>query len=309
MEAPDESSSFNSIVDISPLVSSRTRLVNGIIDRAESFRIIMVKGTPACGKTTAMHLIANELLARSSGAMPIHIITGWDERDVCQTGGWNQYLMQKTGIKGRDWPTSSAYLLIDEAQESYWDSELWAAFFKEIIQSNTPGNPCVVLFASYGSAGQGEEGFCEYLHRKIPMTFGPAQVISMRADESLDKSLMGGNDPNGLGLLLDAEEATDVMKKYIDIENSPFLSKDLMDELFLISDGHAGCLTSLMDVLGRAKVSNFYAFVWSSRDAFNLTSVESHIRNWTTIDATISCWNLPLFAKSSSTPRVDYLAT
>jgi hypothetical protein len=228
-------------------VSPQNQLVNGIIDRAETFRIIIVKGTPACGKTTLMQLVANKLLAQSSGAIPIHIITGWDKRDVA--GGWNKYLMQMTSIKGRDWPSSSAYLLFDEAQMSYWDTELWAAFFKEIIQDNIPDNPCVMLFASFGSAGQYEEAFSEDSYHVTPMTFNPSQVISMRADESLDQSLMDDNHPNGLGLLLDAEEASDVMERYINIMNSPSLSKDLRDELFLISSGHIGCLTALMDVL------------------------------------------------------------
>ncbi|KAL2014810.1 hypothetical protein VTN00DRAFT_2335 [Thermoascus crustaceus] len=71
---------------IPTIVSPRVQLVNGIIDRAEKYRLILVRGTPACGKTTVMNLVANELLARHSGETPVHIITGWDEKQVEKAG-------------------------------------------------------------------------------------------------------------------------------------------------------------------------------------------------------------------------------
>ena len=79
---------------------------------------------------------------------------------------------------------------------------------------------------------------------------------------------MDCSDQNGLGLLLNAEEATDVMKKYIDAVGPPSLSKDLMDELFLISNGHVGCLTALIGVLGRAAVSVLHSLQSSSNIRF-----------------------------------------
>lgn len=263
--------------EIPTIVSPRVQLVNGIVDRAEKYRLILVRGTPACGKTTLMNLLANELLARHSGETPVHIITGWDEKQVEKAGGWNNYLMQETGIEGRAWPTSPAYLLLDEAQESYWDTTLWSAFFKAIIPFNAAESPCVMLFASYGSPGRGNSGFYEQKYFKTPMDFGPSQLISMRAEESFDEEAMDCDDQNGLGLLLDAEEATDVVKKYIDAVGPPSLSKDLMDELFLISNGHVGCLTALMGVLGRAAVSVLRSLQSSSNICLKTDINPSHI--------------------------------
>jgi DNA polymerase III delta prime subunit len=80
-------------------VSPRVQLVNGIIDRAEEYRMILVKGTPACGKTTTMRLVANELLARHSGEKPVHIITGWGREAVEKAGGWDDYLMQEQELE------------------------------------------------------------------------------------------------------------------------------------------------------------------------------------------------------------------
>jgi len=235
-------------------VSPRVQLVNGIIDRAEEYRMILVKGTPACGKTTTMRLVANELLARHSGEKPVHIITGWGREAVEKAGGWDDYLMQVTGI-GDSWITRPAYLLFDEAQESYWDTTLWSVFLKGIDPFIAAECPCVISFASYGSPGRGNPGFYKQKYFMIPMTFGPRQLISMRAEEPFNEEAMDCDDEDVLGLLLDAEEATNVMKKYMNATGSPPLSKDLMDELFLISNGHVGCLTALMGVLGQAAVS------------------------------------------------------
>jgi hypothetical protein len=238
--------------DIHPVVSPRVQLVNGIIDRAEMYHIILVRGTPACGKTTIMRLVANELLARYSGDIPLHIITGWNEKRVTQVGNWNSYLSQVTGIEGESWPTSRAYLLLDEAQETYWDSNLWAEFFKDI--NPYPGVPYVILFASYGPPDQGSAGFNPEKYCKMPMYFPPGALISMRAEEFYDEQ-RGCDDQNRLSLLLNDEEATDVMNRYISTVGPLPLSKDLMDKFFLITSGHVGCLIALMGILGQASVS------------------------------------------------------
>ena len=245
--------------EIRPIVSRRERLVNGIIDRAEMYHVILVRGTPACGKTTMMRLVANELLARYSGDIPLYVLTGWDKKQVTLAGGWNHYLSKATGIRGFSWPTSRAYILLDEAQESYWDTNLWAEFFKDISPFDT-GASRVILFASYGSPDRGNAGFNPEEYCKTPMDFASGALISMRAEESLDDETIDYDDQNDLGLLLNDEEATDVMNRYITAVGPLPLSKDLMDELFLISSGHVGCLVALMGVLGRASVSILHGF-------------------------------------------------
>jgi hypothetical protein len=73
--------------DIHPRVSPRVRLVNGIIGQAEMYHIILIRGTPACRKTTIMKLVANELLARYSENIPLYIITGWNKEKVTRGRG------------------------------------------------------------------------------------------------------------------------------------------------------------------------------------------------------------------------------
>lgn len=236
------------------VVAPREHLVNGIIKQAEDFRLILVRGTPACGKTTLMHLVANWLFNQSTEKRPVYVMTGWDKEDVYKAGGWKPYLEQKTGIGGNTWPVARAYLLLDEAQESYWDTTLWSEFFKSIIPFQNPESPYVILFASYGSPGRGYAGFYESKYFKMPMELGPQQVLSMRPEESFttDSKPADSNGQNCFSLLLGEEEAVDVMKRS---NCSLPLSSELMEELFSISDGHVGCLAALVGLLDRAKVS------------------------------------------------------
>jgi len=71
-----------------------------------------------------MKLVANKLIERYGHATSIHTWTGWNEGKVTKANGWNEYLRQLTGVRGDDWLTYPAYLLLDEAQQSYWDDAL-----------------------------------------------------------------------------------------------------------------------------------------------------------------------------------------
>jgi hypothetical protein len=63
--------------------------------------------------------------------------------------------------------------------------------------------------------------------------------------------------PGPIGLLLEEDEAIDVMERYTSTIRHLFLSllADLQTELFLISDGHVGVLTALLGVLREVPVS------------------------------------------------------
>jgi hypothetical protein len=242
--------------NLPPFVNPRTKLVDEIIARVQRYHIIRVRGTPASGKTTVMQLVANKLLEKCGQTTHIHTLTGWDEKEVSGTD-WNAYLERKTGVYGKDWPTHPAYLLLDEAQQSYWDGELWAAFFKS-IEPVLGFSPFVILFSSYGSPGSGYAGFDGEMHIKTPMVFAAEQQISLRPDENIEDyhpaSLLSWKP---VGLLLDEDEAIDVVTRYASttIQPSPSLSADLKKGFSLICGGHVGLLTSLVRVLQDVPVS------------------------------------------------------
>src|SRR2546423_1747471 len=100
------------------------KLVDEMIARVQCYHIIRVRGTPASGKTTVMQLVANKLLGKYGQTTPIHTLSGWNKNVVKEATGWNAYLKQETGTGGDKWPTYPAYLLLDEAQQSYWDDQL-----------------------------------------------------------------------------------------------------------------------------------------------------------------------------------------
>ena len=207
---------------------------------------------------------ANKLLETYGHKSPIHILYGWNKNEVQEAAGWNAYLKRETGVYGKDWRNYPAYLLLDEAQQSYWDDTLWAALFKS-IRPNV-GYPFVILFSSYGSPGRGYEGFDRQKHHKTPMVFAAAQQIAMRPDESIDRylpTLIQSDERiemytiRPVGLLFDEDEAIDVLTRYASAAVQPplSLSADLKKELFLISDGHPGLLLDLVLVLKRVPVS------------------------------------------------------
>lgn len=95
------------------------------------------------------------------------------------------------------------------------------------------------------------------------MTFASGQQVSLRPDESIDANqpiYLGGSELHTcrpVGLLLNMNEAINVVTQYTSTSMQPSLSlsEDLTIELFLISDGHAGLLVNLADMLGRVPVS------------------------------------------------------
>lgn len=97
------------------------------------------------------------------------------------SGGWETYLELRTGVSGLGWPSREAYLLIDEAQQSYWDSGLWIGLFKAIARRGQ--GPRMITFSSFGSPTGGYQGIDRTRGRffQTPMVVGAAQKISMQA--------------------------------------------------------------------------------------------------------------------------------
>ena len=89
---------------------SRTKLVDEIIAQVQDYHIILVRGTPASGKTTLIQLLANKLLEMYGHTTPIHTLSGWQKEKADAATDWNEYLRQKTGVRGYYWPTYPAYL-------------------------------------------------------------------------------------------------------------------------------------------------------------------------------------------------------
>lgn len=221
-----------------------------LIARVDYFHIVRVNGTPASGKTILMNLVANRLFELHGSATPIFCITGWD-RNISQIG-WAAHLEQLTGVNGRDWIDHEAYLLLDEAQMSHWDLQLWAELFKSI----EPGTkPYIVLFMSYGSPNRGFAGF-DPEHVPTPMNFAPEQQISLQPQESVETRCLGRLRWRPVGLLLDKDEAMEVVHRYaLILCPSMAVTPDLKQGFFACSSGHVGLLIGLIRLLLEVPVS------------------------------------------------------
>lgn len=184
-----------------------------------------------------MNLMVNKLF-ECDPATPIYVLSGWKMESVCSANGWAAYLEKQTGIHGRCWLTHRGYLFLDEAQQSFWDDELWADLFKAVEPAS---QVYIVLFMSYGSPTRGFTGFEQEKYVKTPMVFGAEQQISLRPDENVTWPW------RPVGLLLDADEANEVVERYAQtiIPNCrPILTQDLKKGFFLSSNGHVGLFTS-----------------------------------------------------------------
>ena len=216
----------------------------------DKYRLVLVRGTPACGKTTLRKLVANEILsAQTHGEMrPLYVLNGWNKDTVVESNGWDNYLRKWTGIRGQTWSTTPAFLLFDECQQSFWDENLWTEFMKEVNPfSPKSESPCIICFSSYGSPGRGNAGFDDTNYFQTPPYFGEEQTVSVRFENQ------GTSISHGLRLLLNQDEAFDMMRKYVDSVGLP-LTTELMSYLYTVSEGHAGCLAALVGILDRAPV-------------------------------------------------------
>jgi len=92
----------------------------------------------------------------------------------------------ETRLHGKKLPAHQAYyLLFDEAQDSYWDYDLWNEYLKTIQGSGS--NAHVILFCSYGSPAL------------MPNVYNGGTPLSIEPDARVSLQPSG---PNDVGLLL-----------------------------------------------------------------------------------------------------------
>ncbi|PYH96186.1 hypothetical protein BO71DRAFT_184152 [Aspergillus ellipticus CBS 707.79] len=218
---------FN-IPDINLPVAERTELVMEIFERLENFAIVRINGTPA------------------SDHKLIYVLIGWAPDKVESVGGWAKYLEEQTGVNGFNWISHPGYLFIDEAQQTYGDQQVWTGLFKAVSSTSR----CrVVLFTSYGSPNKGSEGFFVPRFRQTPMTFDPAQQISLNPDHTVIP------DFKPVGLLLNEYESMKLVGHFMKDRLSSIFTGDITEDfkrgVWQVSQGHVGLIISFCEVLGR----------------------------------------------------------
>ncbi|KAF8316527.1 hypothetical protein F5887DRAFT_1150370 [Amanita rubescens] len=219
---------------ISPNISLRKRTVEGLYDAMMEERLIYVRGTPGSGKSTLLNLLHQHILQKDPKAF------------VCVTWSWppgnlglsaeqksDSYFCLKAIIPDFPRRTSPAFLLMDEAQESFGDGYLWNGFLKNIIDN--PSCYRVVVFCSYGSVSTPvksiDGGTPTDLDKAACMTLWPSKVNK-------------GTEIHGL--LLDWDEFSEVVLQF---NEELAIDLDLSQEIFEMTAGHVGAVIGLLRLI------------------------------------------------------------
>ena len=222
-----------------PEWSPRPVVVEGILERAFKYRVVLVRGTPACGKTILMYLIRRHILEKYP-ALRVTTFYGWPAG--MRGGDSRKHLESKTRTPlARILCAQDMVVFIDDAQSSYYDGSLW-----HFLKCLGPDRGAYfILFSSYGSPGPS----LVEVEVGTPPVFGPGQMISLRWGK-------GSLTERSIGILLRKDEAEDVVTRYcINSPNPLRFSRDLQDHLITLSKGHAGALNGLIETVANNNAS------------------------------------------------------
>src|ERR1700761_545046 len=107
-----------------------------------------VRGPPASGKSTLANLLYRHIQQMEPDA-PIVWLESWSMVQVhAASSGWMDYISNVIGWKYHKAPRNSV-IILDDAQQSYWDLSLWNELFKPISGSFEKSFR-VIVFAGYG---------------------------------------------------------------------------------------------------------------------------------------------------------------
>ncbi|KAF2453846.1 hypothetical protein BDY21DRAFT_327253 [Lineolata rhizophorae] len=136
-------------------VCERSNLVHSILQLVRNTRVVVIRATPQVGKTTLLRLLGRHILYKEQELEPVFI--EWKHRGMRDGLPYKQYLEQKRSRWQEDNakyrphnPKATTVYLIDEAQDSYEEEQLWTRTLKSY---NTRQQSMFVLVCIYGGAG------------------------------------------------------------------------------------------------------------------------------------------------------------
>jgi hypothetical protein len=213
-----------------PYICPRPDTVEKLATILDEKRVVHVRGTPSSGKTTLAILLLKYYRKRRE---PVVFLNGW--HDISDPTDYLVNQCKKRGYHGIDDSTltdADIVFILDEAQQSYNNKDLWLGIIK--TQSGSHAGPKICLFSSYGSPATGPT---QYPLGSTPINFGPSQRISLTASRFIEN-----------GLFYSREEFEDVVNRRCLNPTSMFeLDPAARKYLYSITNGHPGAINALLN--------------------------------------------------------------
>ena len=208
-------------------ICQRKDLVASIMRLLESMRVIVIRATPQVGKSILLRLLGQHVLHERRDLEPVFI--DWDTREERKHLPYKEYLerekqiWRKTNARYRPCnPSAKTLYLIDEAQQSYEEKDLWA---RELKNQGTRTQPMFLLVCLYGvDVSIGRLLGIESKSRNI----NSVQRVDLRPSST-------GNPY----MLFTLEETTVVVQKWATLNQYQLVS-GLYEYLHAATDGHPG---------------------------------------------------------------------
>lgn len=205
----------------------RNELIVSIMRLLDTIRVVIIRATPQSGKSVLLMLLGDHVLHGRRDLEPVFI--HWQTQSQRKQLPYKDYLVReklswrKSNAKERPCnPNAQTLYLIDEAQQSYEDTEFWA---RELKNRRTKSQPMFVLVCLYGAdVSFGRSPTIE----SLSLTINPVQHVALRPSVT--------NNPY---ILFTLEETTVVVQKWA-MGNNYEVAEGLYDYLQVATDGHPG---------------------------------------------------------------------
>ena len=222
----------------SKFIAKRRETVQEIWKVIEKYCVVLVHGTPCSGKSTLGYLVARHARKRLKEPYDTVLISPWRPnpgeaaatvlREACTKQlpmrTFDQSITQRRVL-----------FIIDDAQTTYSDTDLWNIYLKQCSNGNTPAK--FLLLARYGSTSKWKN--------ELPMVT-LWQPISSQQVFLRPPSLP--NYPN-ISISFNITELTDAVRQHEREFNKHRLTNDAIEALFNVSSGHAGLVRSLLGIV------------------------------------------------------------
>ena len=217
-------------------ICERSDLVASMMQLITTTRVVVVRATPQVGKTILLRLLGHHILHNHASLEPVFI--EWQSKTRRRIEDWQEYL-QAEGLKWKEInsryrPTragSRFIFLIDEAQDSYDEQELWTS----LKNHNTRSKSSFVLVCVYGATGV--------------LSFSNANIESRALNiDSMQRIELRPSISCRTHMLFSLEETKVVVGKWA-LSNRFELEKGTEEYLQAATEGHPGMVGLVLKYL------------------------------------------------------------